>query len=150
MEIYETLNDILVKLFKDIMTIEEKAIITEEFKDITNNDMHVIEAIGVDEARNMSTVSKLMSVTMGTLTIAINGLVNKGYVNRTRSEADKRVVFVSLTEKGKKAYNHHAKFHKDMIEAIVKKFDEKDIEIVVEALGNLLVFFKEWDSEKQS
>ncbi len=150
MEIYETLNDILVKLFKDIMTIEEKAIITEEFKDITNNDMHVIEAIGVDEARNMSTVSKLMSVTMGTLTIAINGLVNKGYVNRTRSEADKRVVFVSLTEKGKKAYNHHAKFHKDMIEAIVKKFDEKDIEIVVEALGNLLVFFKEWDSGKQS
>ena len=77
MEIYETLNDILVKLFKDIMTIEEKEIITEEFKDITNNDMHVIEAIGVDEARNMSTVSKLMSVTMGTLTIAINGLVNK-------------------------------------------------------------------------
>lgn len=150
MEIYETLNDILVKLFKDIMTIEEKAIITEEFKDITNNDMHVIEAIGVDEARNMSTVSKLMSVTMGTLTIAINGLVNKGYVNRTRSETDKRVVFVSLTEKGKKAYNHHAKFHKDMIEAIVKKFDEKDIEIVVEALGNLLVFFKEWDSGKQS
>lgn len=150
MEIYETLNDILVKLFKDIMTIEEKEIITEEFKDITNNDMHVIEAIGVDEARNMSTVSKLMSVTMGTLTIAINGLVNKGYVNRTRSEADKRVVFVSLTEKGKKAYNHHAKFHKDMIEAIVKKFDEKDIEIVVEALGNLLVFFKEWDSGKQS
>ena len=150
MEIYETLNDILVKLFKDIMTIEEKAIITEEFKDITNNDMHVIEAIGVDEARNMSTVSKLMSVTMGTLTIAINGLVNKGYVNRTRSEADKRVVFVSLTEKGKKAYIHHAKFHKDMIEAIVKKFDEKDIEIVVEALGNLLVFFKEWDSGKQS
>lgn len=150
MEIYETLNDILVKLFKDIMTIEEKAIITEEFKDITNNDMHVIEAIGVDEARNMSTVSKLMSVTMGTLTIAINGLVNKGYVNRTRSEADKRVVFVSLTEKGKKAYNHHAKFHKDMIEAIVKRFDEKDIEIVVEALGNLLDFFKEWDSGKQS
>ena len=150
MEIYETLNDILVKLFIDIMTIEEKEIITEEFKDITNNDMHVIEAIGVDEARNMSTVSKLMSVTMGTLTIAINGLVNKGYVNRTRSEADKRVVFVSLTEKGKKAYNHHAKFHKDMIEAIVKKFDEKDIEIVVEALGNLLVFFKEWDSGKQS
>lgn len=148
MEIYETLNDILVGLFKDIMTIEEKAIITEEFKDITNNDMHVIEAIGIGEAKNMSTVSKLMSVTMGTLTIAINGLVNKGYVNRERSEADKRVVFVSLTEKGKKAYNHHAKFHKDMIDAVVKSFDEKDVKVVVEALGNLVSFFKDWDSSK--
>lgn len=43
---YETLNEVLVKLFRDIMDIEQKAIITQEFKDITNNDMHVIEAIG--------------------------------------------------------------------------------------------------------
>lgn len=35
-----------MRLFRDIMDIEEKAIITPEFKDITNNDMHVIEAIG--------------------------------------------------------------------------------------------------------
>lgn len=146
MEIYDTLNEILVGLFKDIMTIEEKAIITEEFKDITNNDMHIIEAIGIDEPKNMSMVSKKMSVTMGTLTIAVNGLVNKGYVLRTRSDVDKRVVFISLTEKGVKAYEHHAKFHKEMIEQVVKTFDEKEIPLVVESLGNLLKFFKEWDA----
>lgn len=146
MEIYDTLNEILVGLFKDIMTIEEKAIITEEFKDITNNDMHIIEAIGIDEPKNMSMVSKKMSVTMGTLTIAVNGLVNKGYVLRTRSDVDKRVVFISLTEKGIKAYEHHAKFHKEMIEQVVKTFDEKEIPLVVESLGNLLKFFKEWDA----
>ena len=39
---YHTLNDVLVNLFRDIMDIEQKAIITEEFQDITNNDMHVI------------------------------------------------------------------------------------------------------------
>ena len=42
---YITLNEALVDLFHDIMDIEEKAIITQEFKDITNNDMHVIEAV---------------------------------------------------------------------------------------------------------
>ena len=45
MEGYDTLHDLLVKLFNEIMNIEEKAIITEEFKDISNNDMHIIEAI---------------------------------------------------------------------------------------------------------
>ena len=55
MDKYGILNEVLVRLFRDIMDIEEKAIITPEFKDITNNDMHVIEAIGrrlraVDEA----------------------------------------------------------------------------------------------------
>lgn len=38
------LNEMLVKLFNNIMDAEEKAIITEEYKDITNNDMHIIEA----------------------------------------------------------------------------------------------------------
>ena len=39
---YQTLNEVLVNLFRDIMDIEQRAIITEEYKDLTNNDMHVI------------------------------------------------------------------------------------------------------------
>ena len=46
MDAYKTINDILVNLINEIWELEEKAIITEEFKDLTNNDMHVIEAIG--------------------------------------------------------------------------------------------------------
>ena len=46
MDINETLNEVLVKLFRDINTIEERAIRTEEYRDVTANDMHVIEAIG--------------------------------------------------------------------------------------------------------
>ena len=47
MDAYETINDVLVNLFNEILKLEEEAIITEEFKDITNNDMHIIEAIGL-------------------------------------------------------------------------------------------------------
>ena len=47
MKTYETINDILVHLFNEIWELEKNAIITEEFKDITNNDMHIIEAIGL-------------------------------------------------------------------------------------------------------
>ena len=42
----EVINDVLVHLFNEIMELEEQAIITEEYKDITNNDMHIIEAVG--------------------------------------------------------------------------------------------------------
>ena len=46
-EAYKAINDVLVNLINEIWELEEKAIITEEFKDLTNNDMHVIEAIGL-------------------------------------------------------------------------------------------------------
>lgn len=78
MDKYGILNEVLVRLFRDIMDIEEKAIITPEFKDITNNDMHVIEAIGTGAPKNMSSIARELSVTVGTLTIAMNSLVKKG------------------------------------------------------------------------
>lgn len=144
MDVYNTFHEILVNLFNDIMAIEEKAIITEEFKDISNNDMHVIEAIGLDCARNMSAVAKDLSVTVGTLTIAINNLVKKGYVDRMRSEKDRRVVLISLSLKGEKAYRHHQDFHEKMIHATVDGLNEEEAKILVRALTNLSNFFKEY------
>ena len=76
--ITSTLNEVLVRLFRDITTIEEKAIKTGEYKELTVNDMHVIEAIDVHQPKNMTSVAKSLSVTTGTLTISVNGLVKKG------------------------------------------------------------------------
>lgn len=77
LDINETLNELLVKLFRSINAIEEQAIRTEEYKDMTTNDMHVIEAIGTGAARNMTSVAKALAVTTGTLTISVNSLVKK-------------------------------------------------------------------------
>lgn len=150
MDITSTLNEVLVKLFREITTIEEKALKTGEYKDLTVNDMHVIEAIDVDEPKNMSSVAKALSVTTGTLTISVNGLVKKGYVNRTRSEEDRRVVLVSLTEKGCKAFARHQKFHQDMIDAIIHDLSEEEQVILGKALHNLNQFFRTVSDFKRS
>ena len=126
------------------MTLEEKAIRTGEFSEISNNDMHIIEAIGIDEPRNMSFVAKKLSVTVGTLTIAVNNLVKKGYVNRTRSEKDRRVVLISLTEKGRRAYEHHRLFHDKMIKATIANMSEQEEEVLAQALTNLIGFFEQY------
>ena len=139
---YETLNEVLVSLFRDVNDIEQKAIITSEFEDITNNDMHVIDAIGIDRPKNMSSIARELSVTVGTLTISVNSLVKKGYVVRNRSSEDRRVVFISLSEKGVKAYYHHKKFHEQMIDSVVKELTEEELEALVKALTKLNTWFR--------
>ena len=141
---YDTFNDVLVNLFNEIMDIEARVIITPEFKDITNNDMHVIEAVGIGDPRNMSAVAKLLSITVGTLTIAVNNLVKKGYIERVRSKEDRRVVLVSLTEKGKKAYQHHKRFHEEMVQSLLKGLSDQEISTLVTALTNLREFFRNY------
>lgn len=145
MDAFNTLNEILVKLFNDIMDIEHKAIITGDFKNISNNDMHIIEAIGKGTQKNMSMVAKSLSVTVGTLTIAINSLVKKGYVSRVRSEEDRRVVLLSLTEKGLLAFEHHRLFHEKMIQGIMEGLSEEEIQILVKALVNLKEYFRSFN-----
>lgn len=137
----EVLNELLVKLFKNIMEIEEKYLITPEFKDISVNDMHIMEAIGLKEPKSMSAVAKLMSVTTGTLTKSMDGLSEKGYVNRERGKKDKRIVFVSLTEKGRKAYRHHEVFHRDMIAKIKEGINEQEAAILIYTLAKLNDYF---------
>ena len=143
MNITSTLNEVLVKLFRDITTIEEQAVKTGEFRELTVNDMHVIEAIDVREPRNMTSVARSLKVTTGTLTISVNGLVKKGYVERTRSEEDRRVVLVSLTEKGRKAHAQHERFHQRMIQAVVEGLDEEEQVILEKALTSVNRFFRE-------
>ncbi|MBQ7066217.1 MAG: MarR family transcriptional regulator [Lachnospiraceae bacterium] len=140
--INKALNQLLVGLFKDINEIEEKAIRTGQYKNMTTNDMHVIEAIGVSGAKNMSSVAKTLNVTTGTLTIAINSLVKKNYVERVRSEEDRRVVLVSLTPRGKKAFYHHKKFHDDMIEEVVSHLDETEQKVLEKTLNTLTEYFR--------
>ena len=143
MEREKLLNDLLVMLFNEVLDMENRALITGSFKEISINDMHIIDAVGVSEPKNMSTVARAMAVTVGTLTTAINNLVKKGYVSRVRSPEDKRVVLLSLTEKGVRAYEKHAAFHRKMVQTVMDGFEGEEMEVLTRALEKLRRYFKE-------
>ncbi len=143
MEIRECLNELFVQLFRDILIIEEKALKRGEHQNLTINDIHVIDAIGEEEPKNMSSVAKALQVTTGTLTISVNSLVKKGYVDRVRSEEDRRVVLVSLTEAGLRAHRAHKQFHEQMIGRIAGRLNPDESEVLAGALTDMIQFFKE-------
>lgn len=130
-------NKILVKLFNDILDYKADALKTPEFKDLTNNDVHVISAIGQNTRKNMSMIARELSVTIGSLTIAINSLVRKGYVIRERSDKDRRVVFVKLSLKGEKAFMQYEDFHSNMVSAMLKDLDMDEKKILVNAMTKI-------------
>ena len=142
MDCRERMNDALVNLFRDINSLEERAIEGSGFDDLTINDVHVIDAIGLGEPKNMTAISRELSVTVGTLTIAMNGLVKKGYVDRQRSEKDRRRVNISLTEKGRKAFESHAEFHRAMVDRIAGNLSLEEMESLMNLLTRLTDFFR--------
>lgn len=137
------LNDILVKLFNNILEIEQNALKQGPLNDLSITEIHTIEAIGMYESKIMTEVANDLGITTGTLTTAINKLVKKEYVERSRGEEDRRAVKIALTKKGKLAYRIHEKFHHDMVEEIMCDLTQEKEEVLIEALSKLNIYFSE-------
>ena len=78
------------------------------------------------------------------MTTAINNLVKKGYVTRVRSAEDKRVVLISLTDKGRSAYEKHADFHRRMVQTVMDGFQGEELDVLAAALEKLRAYFREF------
>lgn len=135
-------NDLLVKLFNDVLEIEEASLKDSPFSDLSITELHTLEAIGMYEEKTMSDVAQTLEITVGTLTTAINKLIKKEYVVRKRIPEDRRVVLISLTKKGKLAYRLHEKFHKEMIKETVFQLTEQEKKVLISSLEKINTFFK--------
>ena len=76
-------------------------------------------------------------------------LVNKNYVERSRSKEDRRVVYVRLTEKGNNAYHHHEDYHRQMTHAIIDKLDKEELPVLMKTLDALTEFFTGYSKESR-
>jgi len=130
-------NELFAGIFNDILNIEQKALRSGVFKDISVAEARTIEAIGMYEPKNMSNVAKRLGITVGTLTVAVNNLVKKDYVKRERGLRDRRIVNISLTKKGRVFYRFHDKIHSDLIKEIILGLSEQEIDALNSALRNL-------------
>ena len=139
----ELLNKLLVQLFNDILHIEENSLKNIDLIDLSMTEIHTIEAIGIKDAKSMGEIAHDLRITVGTLSAAITKLIKKGYVERKRTEEDRRVVLVSLTSKGENVYREHQVFHEEMICAMLSNFSDEEEQVLSKSLEKLNTFFEE-------
>jgi DNA-binding MarR family transcriptional regulator len=133
----DKINSFLVAIFNEVLDIEEHALRVSTFSDLSIKEMHTVEAIGMYDHHTTSEVAKILNITAGTLTVAINSLVKKGYVERIRMKNDRRVVNLGLTKKGRLLYRLHDKFHREMVENTIHDMDNQEVEVLLKGLNNL-------------
>lgn len=137
----KVINDLLVDVFNHILSIEYHEL-KKRGVPISMNEVHVLEAIDNEGNPTMSNLAKRLRVTVGTLTTAMNKLVEKGYAVRYREVEDKRKVLIKLTKQAYPILDIHNEFHDDMIASIIEdmKLDEDDV--LMQSLSNIRDYFK--------
>lgn len=137
----ELINELLVKVFNNILSIEE-ANLRDQGIELSMNEVHILEAINNSTEPSMSNVAKALRITTGTLTTSISRLVLKKYVVRYTDLEDRRKVLVKLTDEAYEVLRIHNDFHNQMIEAMIQEMKIDEDEVLIKSLENIVKFFK--------
>jgi len=137
----ELANSILKDLFYKILSIQEKSIEDITEGSLTITEIHVLEIVGDGKADNISSAASELGVMVSSASICIDRMVKKGLLDRERDPVDRRVVHISLTEKGRIYYYAHQKFHREMVRAVLEDFELDKHPELVQILTSLRDFF---------
>jgi DNA-binding MarR family transcriptional regulator len=94
-----------------------------------------------------SQIAKYIMVNSSTVTGIIDRLEQKGFVERSRISPDRRVITISLTDKGKELAGHAPPPLQEKIVDGLKKLPEEEVDQIVQSLTKLAYMLDVQDLE---
>jgi len=91
-------------------------------------------------------ISHVCCISKPNVTTLVNKLIEGGFAQRSHDENDRRVIYVTITEKGKKAVYRKRKIVKEYILKIFNKFDADEIELVLSSMDKFRGFLIKMNS----
>jgi len=134
-------NELLVDLFNRILAIEGENLKEKNVK-LSMSEIHVLEAITKVEQPTMTNIANKLGITVGSLTVSVNTLYQKGYVSRERDPEDRRKVVVAVLPKAEEVLEKHNDFHNEMINSIFNDLKVEEDELLITSLKKLSSYFK--------
>jgi DNA-binding MarR family transcriptional regulator len=122
--------------FYDKMASWEHSIVKDS--GLSPAQMHTVEIIGHNQNMRMKELAERLGVTTGTLTVGVDKLEKIGLVERKPHESDRRSWLIVLTDKGKKMYEQHHKYHQDFTNEISRDLTLDQIETLTNHLDIML------------
>lgn len=137
------LNELLVNSFWSILKVEEKMLQHDHNINLSINEFHLIETVGNGDANGITVgdIAQKLQIAPPSVTVSINKLRTKGYVEKRRDERDGRVVYVTLTELGQKINRLHQYFHARMVSDVAQELTDQEREVLLSGLRKLSSFF---------
>lgn len=115
-----------IELLSRRINYYEKLNIQSSAHDLSMKEMLVISLIAQRESTNMREIADSLMMKQSSITAIIDKLIGKKLVTRKRSRKDRRIVKVSLLQKGKDIYNQHYQAKRKLSERMLATLDQRE------------------------
>jgi DNA-binding MarR family transcriptional regulator len=104
---------------------------------INEKELYIINFVGGNKNVKMSDIADNIDAPMSTLTNIVDKLVEKKYLSREHSGADRRVINVRLGENGKSAYKLLSSKKKFVSEKVLSGFTDAEQNVFIDNMLTL-------------
>ncbi|OWA33708.1 hypothetical protein B9G55_20435 [Saccharibacillus sp. O16] len=104
---------------------------------LTSDQYYLLQHIMQHGPRTSSELAETFKVVKSSITAIVTRLVDRGLIERTRSEADRREVYLSLTEHGLQMAERVDQRISEAVGGYLKHFREEEIETVLSGFERL-------------
>lgn len=113
-------------------------LINEQIQSELTHDQHItLHYIRMQTHCTSSDLAQLFHVNKSAITALINRLEEKGLINRERDKEDRRLVHLSLTEKGEAVYKACNEKIQAVVEGFISQFSDEEIETFMKTYEKL-------------
>ena len=130
----EQFEQVIRLLTHNFADLESKALHESGLAELSMKQIVCLDTIARLERPTFSELALHLGVSKPSVTAIIAKLLSKGYVQKIQSEADRRVSYVLLTDKGRLLSQAHQNFHRKIAQHFAGVLDPLELQ----QLGRLL------------
>ena len=105
-----------------------EGLIKEEIgSDLTNDQHYTLRYINKVGTCTSSELAEVFDVKKSAITAIITRLWEKGFIQRTRDENDRRLVYLALTDQGNEMFQKTEERIHSLVESFITQFDQEEI-----------------------
>lgn len=92
--------------------------------------IHLIDMIGKHPQDNLTELAQRLGITKGAVSQMASSLERKGLIMKLKSPENQKNILFQLTDEGKKVYNGHEEYHKELyhrLGSILDQFSDSEL-----------------------
>jgi DNA-binding MarR family transcriptional regulator len=113
-------------------------------QELTTDQFATMHYLYLNEPSTSTDIANEFAIGKSAVTAQINRLFEKGFIERKRDENDRRVVYLYLTDEGKRLVEQGMEKLYEVLGEVLNNFDKKEIYFFIEKLQRLAHLLKNY------
>ncbi|MCT4605092.1 MAG: MarR family transcriptional regulator [Marinisporobacter sp.] len=134
---YYEINKMLDKLMHKVLVYDRKGFKINGKEELSLLDIHVLRKIGQVNNKKIYELVKDLEIDRGLIASVMKKLILNGYITKEKSEEDKRVYILKLTDEGKEMCKKTLDIQKDLLNFVLSDVTLKEEQAILKFLSKI-------------